>query len=127
MAFYQPTKERFKVLLEKDCFPSDFVSTTRSALTCTTLVLTFLLQYAVQSQVCWHSYDPKEAMIIMSPREVSTQILSLVVMATSHCSPQGEHVWRTEDVVKLIEEQGDDIALVWLPGRSRGQHEMTLI
>ena len=28
----------------------------------------------------------------------------------------GEHVWRTDDIISLIEEQGDSIALVWLPG-----------
>ncbi|XP_064394416.1 kynureninase-like isoform X2 [Halichondria panicea] len=77
VSFYQPTKDRFKIVLEKDSFPSDF--------------------YAVQSQVNWHGYDPKEAMIVMAPRE-------------------GEHFWRTEDVVQLIEEQGDSVALVWLPG-----------
>ena len=29
---------------------------------------------------------------------------------------QGEHIWRTEDIINIIEEQGDSIALVWLPG-----------
>ena len=29
---------------------------------------------------------------------------------------QSEHVWRTEDIISLIEEQGDSIALIWLPG-----------
>ncbi len=39
-----------------------------------------------------------------------------MIAAAMLALPQGEHFWRTEDVVQLIEEQGDSVALVWLPG-----------
>ncbi len=69
----------------------------------------------------WHGYDPKEATVFVSPRKVSkhqTVQSSNIMTAAKRCqiSPQGEHFWRTEDVVQLIEEQGDSVSLVWLPG-----------
>jgi hypothetical protein len=47
-----------------------------------------------------------------------TAPLSLSLSLSLFLSPpyQGEHTWRTEDIISLIEEQGDSIALVWLPG-----------
>ncbi len=72
----------------------------------------------MQSQVNWHGYDPKEAMIVMAPREVSDNRSPHLPPPVTNSYPQGEHFWRTEDVVKLIEEQGDSVALVWLPGES---------
>jgi kynureninase len=46
-SFYQPTPERFKILIEGGAFPSD--------------------QYAVDSQVKWHGYLPEEAVIEIFP------------------------------------------------------------
>jgi kynureninase len=53
--------------------------------------------YAVQSQVRWHGYDPKSSIVYAKIRETET-------------------VWRDEDIVDLIEEMGDTIALVFLSG-----------
>lgn len=53
--------------------------------------------YAVESQVKFHGFDPDEAMLLIKPRE-------------------GEELIRNEDVMALIEEQGDSIALIMLPG-----------
>ena len=32
------------------------------------------------------------------------------------CIYQGELIWRNEDVISIIEEHGDSIALIWLAG-----------
>lgn len=47
VSFYRPTKERFKVIIEADAFPSD--------------------RYAVESQIKFHGFDPKEALILWQP------------------------------------------------------------
>ncbi|REG90051.1 kynureninase [Winogradskyella sediminis] len=49
VSFYQPTKERYKILIESDAFPSD--------------------KYAVESQLRHHGYDDKEGLILWKPRE----------------------------------------------------------
>jgi kynureninase len=53
--------------------------------------------YAVRSQLRFHGYDPGEALIVARPRP-------------------GEAVLRTDDIVDLLEEEGDGIALVLLGG-----------
>lgn len=53
--------------------------------------------YAVESQIKFHGFDPVESMLLVKPR-------------------QGEQTIRTEDLLKLIDEQGDSIALIMLPG-----------
>jgi len=77
VSFYRPTATRYKILIEDHAFPSD--------------------HYAVESQIRFHGFDPKTALICVKPRE-------------------GEHLIRHEDVMQLIAEQGESIALVLLPG-----------
>ena len=52
ISFYRPNKNKFKILIEEDIFPSDL--------------------YAVESQVRLHGYDPKEAIIKISARDGET-------------------------------------------------------
>lgn len=47
--FYRPTKERYKIVVEDSCFPSD--------------------SYAVQSQTGLHGFDPKTAVVRLKPRQ----------------------------------------------------------
>lgn len=54
-------------------------------------------QYAVKSQLRFHGVDPKDSLIELSPRD-------------------GESTLRTEDLVEMIEKNGDEIALVLLGG-----------
>ena len=53
--------------------------------------------YAVESQIKFHGLNPDESMLLAKPR-------------------QGEDTIRTEDILKLIETQGHEIALIMLPG-----------
>lgn len=48
-SFYKPTKERYKIVIESDAFPSD--------------------KYAVESQLRHHGYDDKDGLILWTPRE----------------------------------------------------------
>ncbi|KAL7412870.1 pyridoxal phosphate-dependent transferase [Mrakia frigida] len=54
-------------------------------------------QYAVQSHLDLHGLSLEEGLIELDPRE-------------------GEGTLRTEDVLRAIEEQGEEIALVWFSG-----------
>ena len=75
VSFYRPTKSKYKILIEKGAFPSD--------------------QYAVASQAKHHGFDPKDAVLELTPRE-------------------GEDTLRTEDIVSYIEANGDQIATIVL-------------
>lgn len=54
-------------------------------------------QYMLQSQVRFHGLNPEEAIVEAKKRD-------------------GEHFWRTEDIVKKIHEVGDELALVLMGG-----------
>lgn len=54
-------------------------------------------QYMFQSQVRFHGLDPNETIVEVKKRE-------------------GEHHWRTADIIKKIEEVGDELALVLIGG-----------
>ena len=48
VSFYRPTSTRYKIVIEKDSFPSD--------------------QYAVKSQMAFHGFDPSRSLIELIPR-----------------------------------------------------------
>jgi kynureninase len=77
VTFYQPTKSRFKIVMEDPAFPSD--------------------TYAIESQIRHHGFDPKEALVLVRPRE-------------------GQFTVAQEDIDAVLEQHGDEIALVLLAG-----------
>jgi kynureninase len=77
VSFYRPTKERFKIIMEAGAFPSD--------------------QYAIESQVRFHGFDPKEAIIEVAPKA-------------------GAYTLTTEDIIAAIEANANEIALVLFGG-----------
>lgn len=77
LTFYRPGPHRYKILIEAGAFPSD--------------------QYAVETQVKVHGYDPREAIIEVAPRP-------------------GEWAIREDDLVAAIGEHGETLALVLLGG-----------
>jgi kynureninase len=77
VTFYKPEGKRYKILCEAKAFPSD--------------------QYALESQVRYHGYDPQDAIIEVGPQE-------------------GGELIRHEDIIKAIEAHGDELALVLFGG-----------
>ena len=77
VSFYQPTKTKYKIVIESDAFPSD--------------------RYAVQSQLKFHGFDAEEGLVEWKPRE-------------------GEELLHMEDLETILEEQGDEIALLLIGG-----------
>lgn len=77
VSFYRPTRERHKILIEGSAFPSD--------------------QYAVQSQIKFHGFDPATSLLELRPRA-------------------GEPTMRDDDILDFIEREGRSIALILLGG-----------
>ena len=77
LSFYKPVKERCKIIMEAGAFPSD--------------------QYAVETQVKFHGFDPAEAIIEITPRE-------------------GEKIIREEDILGVIAQHKESLALVLFGG-----------
>ena len=77
VSFYQPTKTKYKIVIESDAFPSD--------------------RYAVQTQLEFHGFDANEGLVEWKPR-------------------QGEELLRIEDLENILDEQGNEIALLLIGG-----------
>lgn len=77
VSFYRPTPNRNKIIIERGAFPSD--------------------QYAVQSQIRFHGFDPATSLIELTPRA-------------------GESCVREEDIEPLIAKSGEQVALIMLGG-----------
>jgi len=77
VSFYNPTPKKYKIICEEKAFPSD--------------------QYMFQSQVKFHGFDPKDAIVEIKRRE-------------------GEANIRLEDVLAKIDEVGSELALVLIGG-----------
>jgi kynureninase len=77
VSFYRPAGKRYKIICEAKAFPSD--------------------QYAFETHVRHHGFDPQTAVIEVCPRP-------------------GELTLRTEDIVAQIKEHGDETALVLFGG-----------
>ena len=76
-SFYRPTSRRFKIICEAKAFPSD--------------------QYAIESQIKFHGFDPELALIEVHPRA-------------------GELCIRHEDILNSIEANKDELSLVLIGG-----------
>lgn len=77
VSFYQPTKTKFKIVIESDAFPSD--------------------RYAVQTQLDFHGFNAKEGLIEWKPRK-------------------GEELLNIDDLETILDDQGDEIALLLIGG-----------
>ncbi len=77
LSFYRPTEKRYKILMEAGAFPSD--------------------QYAVESQVRMHGYDPADAIIEVAPKE-------------------GSYLIEEDDILQAISETDGALALVMIGG-----------
>lgn len=75
VSFYRPSGKRYKILIENNAFPSD--------------------QYAVDSQARFHGYDPKDAIIELSPKE-------------------GKLTVDENSILETIEKNKDELAVIML-------------
>jgi kynureninase len=69
-SFYRPTRDRHKILIETNAFPSD--------------------RYAVASQIQFHGYDPSDSLIEISPRPDETAIRTEDIEA--QIDSEGSHI-----------------------------------
>ncbi|MBL7705744.1 MAG: kynureninase [Taibaiella sp.] len=77
ISFYRPTKERYKIIMEAGAFPSD--------------------QYAIETQVKMHGFDPEDAIIELKPKE-------------------NAHTLEDEAILQAIRDAGDSLACVMIGG-----------
>ncbi|RPD42565.1 kynureninase [Chitinophaga barathri] len=76
-SFYRPDKQRYRILMEAGAFPSD--------------------QYALETLVRLHGFNPDDAIIEVHPRE-------------------GEKLLHTEDILAAIHQHRDSLAVVLMGG-----------
>jgi kynureninase len=109
-SFYRPSKTRFKILFEEKAFPSDQVGKAlvlggmdnecplvHSICRAVTHTRRRARQYAFASQAEHHNLSPADVLLPLAPRK-------------------GEFTLRTEDILKVIETQGDEIAVIIFSG-----------
>lgn len=77
VSFYRPTNDRYKILFDYSPFPSD--------------------RYAIESQVKFHGFDPKDGMIELSPDD-------------------GSEIITLENIQNVLQTHGDEIALILIGG-----------
>ena len=77
VSFYEPTSIKNKIIIESDAFPSD--------------------RYAVESQIRFHGFDPKDCLLEWKPRE-------------------GEELLHLEDLQQLIDNNKGEVALLMIGG-----------
>lgn len=77
VSFYKPTAKKYKIIMEAGAFPSD--------------------QYALESQVRFHNFDPADAIIEIAPKD-------------------GAYTLETADIIEAIQTHGDEVALVLFSG-----------
>ncbi|MGB3467326.1 MAG: kynureninase [Cyclobacteriaceae bacterium] len=77
VSFYRPDAKKYKIIMEAHAFPSD--------------------QYAVETQIRHHGFEPEEAIIELEPEE-------------------GEELLETDRIIKVIEEHSEDAAIILLGG-----------
>jgi kynureninase len=77
LSFYRPSKQRYKIIMEAGAFPSD--------------------QYAVETMVKHHGFDPADAIIEIAPTG-------------------NEKTLRTGDIIQAIASHGDSLTLVMFGG-----------
>lgn len=77
ISFYRPTKERYKIIMEAGAFPSD--------------------QYAIETQVKMHGFNPEDAIIELTPKE-------------------NAHTLEDEAILQAIRDAGDSLACVMIGG-----------
>ncbi len=77
LSFYRPKGKRYKILMEAGAFPSD--------------------QYAMETQVRMHGYDPEDTIIEITPQK-------------------GSYLIEDEDIINAIKEAGDSLAIVMIGG-----------
>lgn len=77
LSFYRPKGNRYKIIMEAGAFPSD--------------------QYAIETQVKMHGYNPDDAIIELKPRN-------------------GEYCLREEDIIKTIIDNGENLCCALIGG-----------
>ena len=106
VSFYRPTRDRYKIVIEKGAFPSD--------------------RYAVESQMKFHRESEPPASAGGAALDTNSTREKLGSRPPAHAGGsdwlielaprEGESTLRTEDIIGRIEKESDEVALVMLGG-----------